>query len=192
MSEMSAAEALYGGPDDAAAPSSHATPAQVAQRELAGRMYDRVPTPIERSGEGDAAVLFDGPDTIDEAAQSLASEAADQGRILPDQVEPMGKQLTVELGALGINERSERDALMRDLRRPAPEGKAAQLAQGATLRELHSRYGEKYQTLLAETNAWLRRTAPVIATAMGRSRVGNDVRYVPTLVDAYVRSKRVK
>lgn len=186
----SAAEALYGPSDAATDATSHATPGQAEQRELAAQMYDRAPTPIDRRGDGDADVLFDAPGAVDQAAQSLASEAADQGRILPDQVEPMAMQLTAELESLGINERSERDALMRDLRRAAPTGKDAQLAQGATLKELHSRYGADYAKVLDATNKWLRKTAPVIATAMSHSMVGNDVRYVVPLVEAYQRSRR--
>lgn len=184
------ANILYGS-DDTQSQASTPNPA-LAQTATARQFYDHPATGSEQRGTGDARVLFDAPGAIDEAARSIVDDAVDRGRIMPGDAETVAAQLTTELESLGIAEQSIRNGLMRDLRRPALQGVEAEKARGATLRELHSRHGNKAQQLLAETNAWLRRTAPTIGAALGLSAAGNDVRYVVDLVDSYVRSTRRK
>lgn len=179
-----AAHILYGTPDAAEA-TSHATPLQAEQRELAGRMYDR---PAAPPSSGDT--LFDGPVAVDQTVASIVEAGVDRGAILPDQANAVAVQLNGELDALQLGDQSNRAGLMRDLARPALTGSEAELARGATLRALHDRYGGAYAALLTETNRWLAKTAPTIGAALSRSLAGNSLEHVTRLVDAYKRSQR--
>lgn len=178
----SAAEALY-GPNDAAAPTSHATPGQAEHAALAGRMYDKpADTP-----SNDASKFWDNDSAIvRNAIRERVETAIDNGLIDPTEADEIVIGLSREVESLNIE---GEDLLLREIHRPA-DHETATKARGQANRWLREAYGDAAPQVLQAANKWLAGKAPGIAKMMSMSRAGNNVEILQSVVRAYERDTR--
>lgn len=131
-----------------------------------------------------AEKMFD--NTVSSPAAEIAQLLEDHGGS-PEDGQRAARMLDQEVNALGVN-LSARE-FIDTVSAPLPSQREQIQLRNETLAALKERYGAKAESLLADTNRWLRATAPSVAQAIGISRAGVDRHTVLALVSAHLKSR---
>lgn len=174
---MSLAQSLYGGAPDTPAVQQPAQPSAFAQT-LYGRQdapaADRTEPRDERAqafygGEREPTTLRDG--SIHGHLASALESAIEAGHVERSEAISLGRALTREAEAAGLNG-EDLDIAMRDINRQP--GADAQRQRGEAVAQLREAFGDRAEQALQAGLAVLRQRAPNLAAALARSAAGNN------------------